>query len=269
MTQKHQIKHHRLLGCKMIGVLLTARMGSTRLKQKHFKEIDGEPIFSFLIKRIREGFKNEIAEGNAKVIIVTGNEKDNKEFETIPEINVFYGSDNNIPLRHYQAAKHFGLKGVISIDGDDMLCSIRAMKDVYKKLNDGELLVKTEGLPLGMNIMSYNTSFLGKCLEGIDLDVLETGWGRIFPEDQWLKIPYEKNPNGEIFEQLRFTLDYDEDFEFFKNVILNFGDRINSVSDGDIINYVVDNKIYELNNCNVERYWENFSGQKEQEEENE
>jgi spore coat polysaccharide biosynthesis protein SpsF len=85
------------------GVLITARLGSTRLKQKHLMEVQGHPIIFYLIERIKHEFEMEINNQEITVYITTSDEPENRALEKVSSnVNVFYGSINNIPLRHLQ-----------------------------------------------------------------------------------------------------------------------------------------------------------------------
>ena len=44
----------------MIGVFITARLGSTRLSEKHLIKVNEKPIIWYLIERFLIGFKEEI-----------------------------------------------------------------------------------------------------------------------------------------------------------------------------------------------------------------
>jgi spore coat polysaccharide biosynthesis protein SpsF (cytidylyltransferase family) len=54
-----------------IGLLVTARMGSTRLHDKHLKPLLGRPALSYLLERIENTFKTPLLEGLAQVFIAT------------------------------------------------------------------------------------------------------------------------------------------------------------------------------------------------------
>lgn len=53
-----------------IGIFVTARMGSTRLSNKHFRKIAGRPALSWLIDRISAEFGKEIGGGLALYILL-------------------------------------------------------------------------------------------------------------------------------------------------------------------------------------------------------
>jgi spore coat polysaccharide biosynthesis protein SpsF (cytidylyltransferase family) len=84
-----------------IGLLVTARMGSTRLHDKHLKTLLGRPALSYLLERIENTFKTPMLEGLAQVFIATGNAAANAGLGVFSNDNVslFHGDDDNIPGR--------------------------------------------------------------------------------------------------------------------------------------------------------------------------
>ena len=121
----------------MIGIFITARLGSTRLYQKHLIEIKGKPMIKWLVDRYNIGFQNEIQEQKIKIFITTSKNQENHLFDTIFEnsnIEIYYGADSNIPLRHLECAKANSIDYILSVDGDDILCSIEASRIVLNKL---------------------------------------------------------------------------------------------------------------------------------------
>jgi len=239
------------------GILITARLGSTRLKRKHLLIVNGRPIIYYLIERIKKAFNEEIRGGDLVLIIATSDEPDNREFENLVKtgITVFYGSINNIPLRHLQAAKAYALDSVIAIDGDDILCSVNGMRAVYCALMQGAKYVKTSNLPFGMNSFGYTKYFLESSLKGHFKDILETGWGSIFDQSQLVDVNI---PFSIHYNELRFTLDYKEDYLFLKSVIEDFGDRIFTAHDEEIVKFVIDKELYRITEPIAKKYWENF-----------
>ena len=105
-----------------IGLLVTARMGSTRLHDKHLKPLNGRPALSYLLERIEHTFKTPVLEGLAQVFIATGSASANAALGVLSNdpVRLFHGDDDNIPLRHLQLAKAHSLDAIVSIDGDDV-----------------------------------------------------------------------------------------------------------------------------------------------------
>jgi len=248
----------------MTGILVTARLGSTRLKRKHLLEVDGHPIVYYLLKRILTEFQAERKNGHLKVIIATSDEAENRSFERFNNegVIVFYGSINNIPFRHLQAAQEHFLDAIVSVDGDDILCSVRGMRYVYNALEEGANYVKTSNLPFGMNSFGYTKKFLELSVSSQKSDVLETGWGRIFDESQLVDIPMNFEIQNDL---LRFTLDYDEDFLFFKAIIKKLGEKVYNISDEDLIKTVISEHLYNTNAQISKMYWDNFNATLEEE----
>lgn len=251
----------------MIGLLITARMGSSRLPQKHLIEANGKPMLYWLIKRFEYIFEAEIRDQKVQLIVASSEKPENIKFELAiagTTCKLFQGSDNNIPLRHLQCAKKFDLSHVISIDGDDILCSAYSAKLIYSQmiLNTEYNFFSTAGLPLGMNISGYSTQYLEESMSKQADEKMETGWGRVF------KDPVVWNENVadyDVMGDLRFTLDYKEDADFFYAVINGLKDEVITISDIDLINYVNKNKLYELNAGLKEMYWENYNTEKKKE----
>jgi spore coat polysaccharide biosynthesis protein SpsF len=245
------------------GILVTARLGSTRLKQKHLLKVCEKPIIHYLIERIKREFKEEIAQKITDVVIATSDEPENRTFEAlgIANLNVFYGSVHNIPLRHLQAVEFHNLSHVIAVDGDDILCSVSGMRALYDAFLSGEDYLKTAGLPFGMNAMGYSRLFLESSLDTHRNDTLETGWGRIFNAHMLKTIEMGLNQD----ERLRFTLDYEEDYQFFGRIIDRLGAAVYSATDQEILELVLKDDLWRLNENVCKEYWQNFYKQRDQE----
>jgi len=250
----------------MTGLLVIARLGSTRLHQKHLIKVEGKTLIEWLVGRFEFEFSLEIENKDIRIILVTSTNKENKLFGEIfgdSHVEVFYGSDDNIPLRQLQCAEAIDIDNIISIDGDDILCSPKAARKVIDALNRGNKIAKTEGLPLGMNIAGYKTALLKSVLNKDIVDQkLETGWGRIFNNEVVVTIPFRDL--GET-DNLRMTLDYEDDAAFFKTVISNSISDIIHISDKKLVERIIQNKWYKLNESLNNEYWINFNKQKEAE----
>tara|TARA_B100000700_G_C15027436_1_gene848934 strand:- start:2372 stop:2704 length:333 start_codon:yes stop_codon:yes gene_type:complete len=58
-------------------------------------------------------------------------------------------------------------------------------------------------------------------------------------------------------KNLRFTLDYKEDINFFSKII-NSDLKVETATDKDIIDFVIKNKIYKYNSGIIKKYWKNY-----------
>jgi spore coat polysaccharide biosynthesis protein SpsF (cytidylyltransferase family) len=158
------------------------------------------------------------------------------------------------------------LTHIISVDGDDILCSTNAALEVIINLKSGARGAKTIGLPIGLNTMGYDVDFLKEKINHhnkLGSEILETGWGRIF-ENQ-LKIIELDFLNKEYLDKLRFTLDYKEDQYFFQKIFEKYPKNIITANDEDIIDFVINKEIYKTNMHLKEIYDANFTIEKQKE----
>lgn len=250
----------------MVGIFIIARLESTRLKQKHLIKVNDKTLIEWLVERYYNYFEKEINDKLIKIFIVTSNTSENKKFEQLfsknKQVKVFFGSDVNIPLRLYQCAEANNISDIISVDGDDILCSTSASALVIDQLKKGENIIKTHGLPLGMNVIGFKKTYLNLCLKNLSSAKLETGWGKIFKDSDINSIKVEST-NDNL--QIRATLDYKEDGLFFKTIIEYFQEKILKLDDKNLIQMILKKKWYEINNSLNEEYWRNFYKQKKSE----
>ncbi|QKJ29400.1 hypothetical protein HQ865_06395 [Mucilaginibacter mali] len=246
----------------MTGIFITARLGSTRLSQKHLIEANGKTFIEWLIQRYACEFDTEIKNNEIKIFITSSIAPENHKFAELlkhQNVDIFYGSDENIPLRHLECAEANKINKIISIDGDDILCSAKAARLVFEGLKQHEI-VQTSGLPIGMNVFGYSKTILETSLRNHISKKLETGWGKIFDNYEKYNIAFVANDNE---KKIRMTLDYPDDALFFKKIIQIMGDKIISISDNELINIILEQKIYLLNTHLNEQYLVNFNKLKE------
>lgn len=248
------------------GIFIVARLGSQRLQAKHLQKVGKTPIIVILVRRIRQAFREELSRGAARVVIVTSDEPENRLLAEVvgAEAEVFYGSIRNIPLRQDQAAGHYGVEQIVSVDGDDILCSPAGMRAVAEAVAAGADYAVTSGLPFGMNSFGYRRRFLRDALACHPADTLETGWGRIFAGREPRKILFAGFPSD---ERLRFTLDYADDLAFFRSVLAALGPEMVMADDARIVSVVFEQQLFTLNAGRAQEYWANFHRQVQREKE--
>jgi spore coat polysaccharide biosynthesis protein SpsF (cytidylyltransferase family) len=245
-----------------IGLLVTARMGSTRLHDKHLKPLNGHPALSYLLERIENTFETPMLEGLAQVFIATGSASANAALGIFSNdhVRLFHGNDDNIPLRHLQLAKAHQLDAMVSIDGDDLFCSPEAMQAVYEGLMQGQPLVKTTGYPFGMNAWGYSFTALEHAVSTQDHGVLETGWGRAFDDIEAKVIDLQ----CDYADKVRATLDYPLDLDFFSAVMLQIPEW-QTLSTPNFLSKIMAQDLHLMNSSLHDVYWQNFHAQMNQE----
>tara|TARA_Y100001970_G_scaffold286159_1_gene407668 strand:- start:32217 stop:32960 length:744 start_codon:yes stop_codon:yes gene_type:complete len=239
-------------GC--IGII--ARVNSTRLSEKHFIKINRIPILSYLLKRILFKFNDHILSETLDLIILTGSKRLNHKFEYFKKkfnLNIFYGDENNIPLRIYNALSSNKYSYILLIEGDDILTSMDGARLIHSNILKHVKCCKTISYPFGMNSMGFSFDHLNFYKNKfINKKNIDTGYKTVL-ENNCLIIdkPISWNKN------LRFTLDYKEDINFFSKII-NSDLKVETATDKDIIDFVIKNKIYKYNSGIIKKYWKNY-----------
>jgi spore coat polysaccharide biosynthesis protein SpsF len=245
----------------MDGIIIVARLESERLPQKHLKQVLGVPLIQWLINRLQHNFSEEIKSNTVKIIVATPNTEANNGFNFlthITSVTIFKGDEKNIPLRVMQCCNSLNIENAVVVDGDNFLVSMEAIKAVISKLSQNCRLVKTAGLPLGMNVTGWKAQFLKDVLDTAKKhELLESGWGRIFRDFDFEKIefPYSSLP---VFNELRFTTDYPDDLWFITQMIEHLNKKVITATAEELINTAVENKFYLLNSHLCKKYWDNF-----------
>lgn len=118
-----------------IGIIIQARVGSTRLPNKVLTDISGSPLLKHVVKRCEESEVDQI-------IIATSINKENDSLEEFCIQNnypFFRGSENNVLNRFYETAKKFRLDIIIRITGDCPLISPEVINLLIKKFKENDL----------------------------------------------------------------------------------------------------------------------------------
>lgn len=198
------------------GYLITARLKSTRLPMKLLREVEGRPIVSHMIDRLK------LAKHVDQIIICTSTNPQDDPLEDIAateNITCFRGDEDDVVKRLSDAATAFDLDYVLSITADcpfsdpDYAGSI-----VEAYLSTKADLIRAFDLPHGAFTYGINPAALLKVLEIKDETDTEA-WGRYFTDTDLFTI-YDLPIENPLHRQpeLRMTLDYPEDLEFFKAV---------------------------------------------------
>lgn len=107
--------HHSHSSKLRIILIVQARMGSTRLPGKIFKEILEKPLLAYELERLRK-----VKKANTIVIATTNKPIDNAvvDFCHMEQVPLFRGSEDDVLDRYYQAAKSFDADVVVRVTGD-------------------------------------------------------------------------------------------------------------------------------------------------------
>ncbi|MBU2483419.1 MAG: NTP transferase domain-containing protein, partial [Proteobacteria bacterium] len=142
---------------KEIWIILQARTGSIRLKEKILANICGKPLLFHVVQRLKRVTK----EVSGIVIATTTNPEDEAVVKLAGELGVrsFRGSEDDVLERYVGAASQVGAKIIVRATGDNPLCSPEAIDWALAKHHKADSdYTFVSGLPIGVafSVVSYN-----------------------------------------------------------------------------------------------------------------
>ena len=222
----------------MKAIFITVRTGSSRLPKKALLEINGLPTITRVIRRVAQSQKKDI------VVLCTTVEEEDTILAQIAQqegINFFRGSTLDKLDRWNKAAKQYNVEFFVTADGDDLFCEPELIDLAFSQYEKNKPdFIEGVGLACGSFSYAIKASALAKVCEIKDTDQTEMMWTYFKDTGQFnCETLQGVNP---IFQRpdIRITLDYPDDFTFFKTVIEHFEKNGNDsyYSLRDIINYL-------------------------------
>jgi len=204
-----------------IPVFITARMGSTRLPGKHLLEICGKPIIEQMITRIKH------AKLPAFIVLCTTIQPEDDvlvELANRCDIKSFRGNPTDILQRWLDAADHFSVPSFVSAEADDVFCDPEFVDIITQELQKNTYdYISCKGLPFGISPTGINVTALRKiCSLKKENDT--EGQERFFTKTGLFKVHYLEITDLDLINpDARMTLDYPEDYEFFKMIFSSLG----------------------------------------------
>jgi len=196
-----------------VGYLITARLKSTRLPRKILLDVGGKPFLSQMIHRLRK------ASSVDEIIVCTStNPQDDplEELARAEDVSCFRGDEEDVIRRLSEACAAHGLDYALNITADCPLVDPEyADRIVEEYRQTGADLVRSFGLPHGAFSYGLKPAALAKVVEIKD-DTHTEVWGRYFTDTDLFHVRDLPIDEGHRWPDLRMTLDYPEDYEFFK-----------------------------------------------------
>ena len=222
------------------AIFITVRTSSTRLPNKCLLEIEGRKTIEYLIDRLKRAKKADMI-----VLCTTTSPKDDVLCEIARKqgIEFFRGSEADKLERWRGAAEKYGIDFFVTSDGDDLFCEpelIDMAFEQHEKSNCDFIEEKPgNNVPVGAFTYGINVDALNKVCEIKDTEDTEMMWVYFTDTGIFKTEELEDIPDALRRPKIRMTLDYEDDFKFFKNVIKYFGNR--SFSLRDILQYLDEN----------------------------
>lgn len=202
------------------GTIITARTSSKRLKKKIMLNInDKYKTVDILIKRSK-------LIGLPIILATSKSKTDDKLVNYVKrkyKINIFRGSLNNKVKRWYDCFIKYNLKSACFVDGDDLLIDYELYKKNFlkiKKISGPYMLKNPKNIITGAFTYIMNFKFLEKLyLKSKNLKQVDVIDDLYENEKTIKKIKLTKMLKQ---KKLRFTLDYNDDYIFFKEIFKKF-----------------------------------------------
>lgn len=211
-------------------VCIQARMGSTRLPAKILRPALGRPLLLHMVDRIRRARMVDEA------VVITSTNEENDCLEALCRehgIPCYRGSETDLLDRHYRAAQHFGADFVAKIPSDCPLVDPGIVDEVLSLWLDDP------------GVFDYVSNYHpptfpdGLDVEGAPMPVLARAWREaakplerehtfpfIWDNPQVFRVGNVTNPRGNLFMTHRWTLDYEEDYQFIRTVFEELRDNL-------------------------------------------
>ena len=207
---------------KKVGVIVQARMGSTRLPGKVLKNLDdNETVLSLLIKRLKLSKQADI------IVIATSDDEANKlivELAKDLDIPYFLGSEHNVLERYYQAAKKYRIRIIVRITADCPFIDSFHLDDMilYFKNHNYDYIKNVDeksNVPVGFDTEIFTFDVLEEMFSLAETSVEKehvTYYMNSNPKDFTAKIYNLKNIKKN--DDLWLTIDEKEDLEICREV---------------------------------------------------
>ena len=203
----------------MIGCIIQARMGSSRLPGKVLMKSDnGTPLLYHVINQLRHCSKVK----NLVIATTTNHEDDEIEkFADNNSVNVFRGKEKDVLDRYFQCAKKYSFSTIVRITADCPLIDPQIVDKVIEKFFSGNYDFATNTLtrtfPIGTDVEVFSFSALNKAWENTQLPSEREHVTPYLRKEENFKIINVENDKN--ISNLRLTVDRIEDFELIKQIL--------------------------------------------------
>lgn len=207
-----------------VGIVLQARMGSSRLPGKVLKPLAGRPMLGYILERLEQSKAADVlvlasttSPGDAQVLEFA--KKQHPRFKT------FAGSEQDVLDRYIQAARTFGIDTVVRCTADNPLVDVPMLDALvrfhresgadctHSKTDRGNLL------PIGVGAEVYKRSALeSSWKDGKEPDNLEHVDEYIHAHPERYRIANLEVPADRRAPELRLTVDTPDDFAYLTRI---------------------------------------------------
>jgi len=200
-----------------------------------------------------------------RIILCTSTNPQDKQLVDIAvgeKIDYFLGSEEDVILRLYEAAREFKLDYALNVTADCPLVSLEYLERIVGKYRETDAdLIRCTKLPHGLYSNGLKIEAI-KRVCAIKKSSETEVWGRYFTDTGLFNVVDLDVPPEHIRPDYRLTLDYPEDFEFFQKIFEHFGEHTYKTPILALIKYLDENpQIVAINKRCEELYKKRIAGQ--------
>ncbi len=209
----------------MTGIIIQARMGSSRLPGKVFMDFCGKNLLEHILDRLQS------LEKKMDIVIATTNLNIDDQIEMfcqIKGVSCFRGEPTNVLKRYYDCATYYQFDNIVRMTGDNPFPDIEELQRliVYHEKNNMDFSENFSVLPIGvgMEIMTYQAlqtsmenAYLPKHFEHVDEYILDYR--------QNFKCGTVEVNTVSNAPSIRLTVDTKEDYEKACYILRNFNGK--------------------------------------------
>jgi spore coat polysaccharide biosynthesis protein SpsF len=238
------------------AIVITARMGSSRLSRKILTPLRGRPVLEHVVERLRLARRPDL------LLLATTGEAQDDELALAAQqlgVTVFRGAASDILVRWRDAARLHDADLLITCDGDDVFCDpLQVDRIVACHAQTAAEYISCVGLPFGTAPTGIARSGLERVCERKSQTDTE-GQGRFFAQPGIVTRAELHAPAALRHDTARLTLDYPEDLAFFDAVLAAFEPHERCPSLQQIVTLLnARPDIVAINAGLQEQYWSRF-----------
>ena len=235
----------------MIGCIIQARMGSTRLPGKVMKMIDEEnPVLYYVLKQLQSSTLLE------KMVVATTILDEDDVIENYVKnmgIDVFRGNRNDVLDRYFECAKKFDIDVIIRITADNPLIDPTMVDGMIKKFMSNTYDYLTNAhvrtFPYGTEVEIFSFKALEKAWENATKSSEREHVTQFFYNNFQL-FKNHNVENSKNISNLRWTIDRQNDFLLVKSIISKIKQR--PILMNDILDlFLKEPKLFEINKNSI------------------
>lgn len=200
----------------MIGLIIQARMGSTRLPGKALKKVMEKPLLAYQIERLQA-----VSNIDKLVVATTPLQQDDPIIALCEEMQVAYhrASERDLLQRYLETAQRFDFQTIVRSTGDCPLIDPKIVEKGVELFNLSRVDYLSNTLqrtyPRGMDVEIFSLKALEKADQCQDPVLREHVTPPFYLTDQFIVSQFTDDQDN---SDLRLTVDTQEDFSLVEKI---------------------------------------------------